>query len=90
MAGEIGRVGTARHTHLVSHSIPPGVQGGQELRVQAGSWCSLHQTSEYEIEVNKIDIFGYDIIVNEAILHVHVPLRETDTRKPLDASPVTL
>jgi len=56
MAGEIGHVGTARHTHLVSHSILLGVQGGQELRALAGSWCSLHQTSEYEIEVNKIDI----------------------------------
>ena len=88
MAGEIGRVGTARHTHLVSHSIPLGVQGGQELRVRAGSWCSLHQTSEYEIEVNKIDIFGYDITVNEAILHV--PLRETDTHKPLHAGQVNL
>lgn len=88
MAGEIGCVGTARHTHLVSHSIPLGVQGGQELRVLAGSWCSLHQTPEYEIEVNKIDIFGYDITLNEVILRV--PLRETDTRKPLDASHVTL
>lgn len=70
MAGEIGCVGTARHTHLVSHSILLGVQGGQELRVLAGSWCFLHQTSEYEIEVNKVDIFGYDITVNEAILCV--------------------